>query len=63
MPDVFIGPSEKLYKYFEPHFNEGIKRWRYHRSVEGIAQYKNNWGILSDSLSGKPTTPAQISTG
>jgi hypothetical protein len=50
MPDVFIGTSEKLYQSF---LNKSPKRWRYHRSVEWIEQYKNKWETLTNYLNSK----------
>jgi len=52
LPDVFIIPSELIFKAFDsPYFKSGVKRrWRYHPKVDSISQYKNNWKILMDYL-------------
>jgi hypothetical protein len=49
-PDVFIMPSTRLSKYFEPHFKKGLKRWRLHQPIKEMQPYKNNWQILWDYL-------------
>jgi len=59
MPDVFIGTSQKLYQYFEPHLNKGSKRLRYHRSAKGIEQYRNKWETLTNYLNKKSTEVSQ----
>lgn len=55
LPDVFIVPSEVVYKAFDnKYFKSGVKRrWRWHPKVDTILQYKNSWQILSDYLDGK----------
>ena len=55
LPDVFIIPSEVIFKTFDTSFFKGDikRRWRYHRKIEDISQYKNNWSILSDYLRNK----------
>lgn len=52
LPDVFIIPSEIIFKAFDrPYFKSGVKRrWRYHPMVDSISQFKNNWKILDDYL-------------
>lgn len=55
LPDVFVIPSEIIFKAFDnSFFKSGIKRrWRYHRKIEDLSQYKNNRNILSDYLKNK----------
>lgn len=60
LPDVFIIPSEFMFKAFDkPYFKSGVKRrWRYHPKVDSISQYKNNWKILENYLSEKAQSVA-----
>ena len=53
LPDVFVIPSQVVYRYFERYFKSGLGRWRYHPKVDSIVQYKNNWKVLEDHLSSK----------
>lgn len=53
LPDVFVIPSQIVYRYFERYFKTGLSRWRYHPKVDSILQYKNNWKVLEDYLSSK----------
>jgi len=53
LPDVFVIPSQIVYRYFERYFETGLGRWRYHPKVDSILQYKNNWKVLKDYLSNK----------
>jgi len=53
LPDVFVIPSQVVFRYFEPYFKTGLSRWRYHPKVDSILQYKNNWKVLEDYLSSK----------
>ncbi len=55
MPDVFIIPSNTIYKAFDrPYFKSGVKRrWRYHPKVDQISQFKNNWSVLDNYLKSK----------
>jgi len=52
MPDVFIVPSEVIFRAFDrPYFKSGVKRrWRWHPEIESILLFKNNWRILEDYL-------------
>lgn len=50
LPDVFIVPSQVIFKYFETGPNENWKRARYHPEIEEISKYKNNWEILRKAL-------------
>lgn len=53
LPDIFVIPSQIVYRYFERYFKTGLSRWRYHPKVDSIIQYKNNWKMLEDYLSSK----------
>ena len=48
-PDVFIVPSAVIAEYFKAG-PEGWPRARFHPEIEVMEEYKNNWGILRDSL-------------
>ena len=52
LPDVFIVPSEVIFKAFDkPYFTSGVKRrWRWHPKFDFAEQYKNKWDILSNYL-------------
>jgi len=52
LPDVFIIPSERIFKAFDnPYFKSDVKRrWRWHPKVDSLLQYKNNWKMLEDYL-------------
>ncbi|MBA7596066.1 hypothetical protein ES703_03035 [subsurface metagenome] len=52
MPDVFIVPSEVVYRAFDnEYFKSGIKRrWRWHPRIEMISEYKNRWDLLENHL-------------
>ncbi|MFC1990576.1 hypothetical protein ACFLU9_00285 [Chloroflexota bacterium] len=54
LPDVFIVPSEVIFKEFDkPYFTSGVKRrWRWHPKFEFVEQYKNEWDILEIYLKG-----------
>lgn len=54
LPDVFIVPSEVIFKAFDkPYFTSGVKRrWRWHPEFEFVEQYKNKWDILEIYLKG-----------
>lgn len=53
MPDVFIVPSQIIYKTFEKYFETGVSRWRWHPRIEVALLYKNNWSILEQHLQNK----------
>lgn len=50
LPDVFIVPSEVIFKYFKEGDPQTWRRARYHPSVEDVEQYKNNWQLLRKVL-------------
>ena len=52
LPDFWIVPSGYVYSTFDnPYFKSDIKRrWRWHRKIEEIEKYKNNWDILRNHL-------------
>jgi len=56
LPDVFIVPSEVIFKYFEPHLKPGDTYVRFHPKVEWIEKYRNNWQILRDYLDKESTS-------
>jgi len=55
LPDVFIIPSEVIFKQFDkPYFkSEAKRRWRLHPKIDWVEKYKNNWQSLKDYLEGK----------
>lgn len=55
LPDVFIIPSEVIFKQFDkPYFKAGVKRrWRFHPKIDWLEKYKNNWQSLKGYLEGK----------
>ena len=52
LPDFWIVPSQFVFSTFDnPHFKSGqSRRWRWHRKIEEIEQYKNNWDLLRHHL-------------
>ena len=52
LPDFWIVPSHFVFSSFDKaYFKSGIKRrWRLHRKIEEIEQFKNNWNILHSHL-------------
>ena len=60
LPDVFIIPSEFVYKSFQyaitKYFGgrkDRVKRWRFHPEFTSIEQYKNNYEVLHSYLKAK----------
>lgn len=52
LPDFWVVPSQFVFSTFDnSYFKSGVKRrWRWHRKIEEIEQYKNNWDILRNHL-------------
>lgn len=50
LPDVYVVPSETIFRYFEGGDPETWTRARYHPEIAQIDQYKNNWDILKKAL-------------
>ena len=52
LPDVFIVPSEDVFRAFDkPFFKSGVKRrWRWHPKCEDAERYKNRWDLLEQYL-------------
>jgi len=50
LPDIFIVPSEVIFKYFERGDPAKWPRARYHPPLEDIRQFKNNWSLLEKAL-------------
>jgi hypothetical protein len=46
--DVFLVPSKVIFDYFEQH--KPIYWARYHPPIDDLAQYKNNWELLTEAL-------------
>ncbi len=63
LPDIFIIPSETIFKTFDKsYFKSGVKRrWRFHPTVETVAQFKNNWKILQEYLHTKAKSVTSLS--
>jgi len=52
LPDVFIVPSEVIFKYFNGGGPKTWRRARYHPKIGEISQYKNKWDLLKKALHG-----------
>ena len=52
MPDIFLLPSNVIFKYFEGGDPETWTRARYHPIIDAIKCYKNNWETISTALLG-----------
>lgn len=54
LPDVFIVPSEAIFKAFDSgYFKSDIeRRWRWHPTCAEVADYKNRWDLLEAYLRG-----------
>ena len=52
MPDIFLLPSNIIFKYFEGGDPETWVRARYHPKIDDIEQYKNNWKVIKATLLG-----------
>ena len=52
LPDVFILPSEAVYRAFDkPFFRSGVKRrWRWHPKCHEVEGFKNRWDLLQTHL-------------
>ena len=52
LPDFFIVPSHYVFSTFDNSYFKSDKkrRWRWHRKIEEIEQFKNNWDILRDHM-------------
>lgn len=48
LPDIFIVPSEVIFAYFKEGDPNTWHRARYHKKLEDIEQYKNNWNPLRE---------------
>ena len=50
LPDVFIVPSEVIFRYFEGGDPKTWRRARFHPEIDAIEKYKNNWNLLKTTL-------------
>jgi hypothetical protein len=50
LPDVYVIPSNVIFRYFEGGDPAVWRRARYHPSIVEVDQYRNNWSILKDHL-------------
>ena len=52
LPDVFIVPSNRIFKAFDnPYFKSGkSRRWRWHVAIDKVAEFKNNWTPMANHL-------------
>ena len=50
LPDVFVVPSETIFRYFEGGDPKTWTRARFHPDIEEMAEYKNNWSLLQGVL-------------
>jgi hypothetical protein len=50
MPDVFIVPSNVIFRYFDGGDPKTWPRARYHPDIAEIEPYKDNWDILEKAL-------------
>ena len=50
LPDVYVIPSQVIYRYFEDGNPETWKRARYHPSIDELEHFKNNWSLIEAML-------------
>ena len=50
LPDVFVVPSNVIFRYFEGGDPRTWTRARYHPEIDEIEEYKNNWSLLKTAL-------------
>ena len=54
LPDVFVVPSDVIFRYFEGGDSKTWPRARFHPEIDEIEKYKNNWNLLKTALGMDP---------